>query len=212
MTPPPQGAIATDSSGPVLAAADEAVSCSSPASLPAAVLDSLSQAMVALSTTEDTAKVQQQLRDTLLEATGAEGNNVLHTAIVSQQIESVKLILNLVERSRAQDILDEPNSSGSPAVHLAVETGQLEVLSLLLAAGASPDRADSDGESAVHAAVRENSEGMLQVLLAAGADPNIPSHFGKIPWTMCVACVTCVSCMSSVPRVYCVLYDLKPAR
>ena len=157
-----------------------------------------------LSTTEDTAKVHQQLRDTLLETTGAEGNNVLHTAIVSQQIESVKLVLNLVERSGAQDILDEPNASGSPAVHLAVETGQLEVLALLLAAGASPDRADSDGESAVHAAVRENSERMLQVLLAAGADPNIPSHFGKCLWTVWltwvsyVTFVTCVSCMSCV--------------
>jgi NF-kappa-B inhibitor alpha len=106
---------------------------------------------------------------------------VLHTAVINGQLESLKLMLSLVDKSGQHEILDEANKSGVPLLQLAVQAGQPEVVRLLLASRVSPDCRDGDGESAVHAAVREDSADMLEQLLLAGADPNLPSHLGKFP-------------------------------
>jgi ankyrin repeat protein len=148
-------------------------------------MEGLTSALLKL-TTNNSPRARSEARELLLETSGCEGNNVLHTAIIKEASDSVKSILRLIEKSGEQEVLEETNKAGLNALLLAVHTGQPEVVCKLLECGANPDSQDNDGESAVHAAVREESSQMLQILLKAGANPNLPSHLGKFPLHLAV--------------------------
>jgi len=182
--PRSQGAIASDSVGPLDSVAVTSGQSKSQ-ELDEKVMEGLISALLTL-TTNDSPRARSEARELLLETIGCEGNNVLHTAIIKEASDSVKVILRLVEKSGEQEVLEETNKAGLNALLLAVHTGQPEVVSMLLECGANPDSRDKDGESAVHAAVREESPQMLQILLKAGADPNLPSHLGKFPLHLAV--------------------------
>ena len=149
------------------------------------MLDSLAASLSSLSTSGDPAAAQQHLKDTLL-ATGQDGHTVLHGAIINGEMESLNVMVSMVVKSGALDILDETTKSGSPAVHLAVQAGEVEAVQLLLGSGAALDSKDRDGESVVHAAVRGEDTNILAMILEAGADPNIPSYLGKFPLHLAV--------------------------
>jgi len=149
------------------------------------MLDSLAVSLSSLSTSGDPAAAQQHLRDALL-ATGQDGHSVLHGAIINGQMESLKVMVSMVVKSGALDILDETSKSGSPGVHLAVQAGEMEAVQLLLGSGAALDSKDRDGESVVHAAIRGEDTDILAIILEAGADPNIPSYLGKFPLHLAV--------------------------
>lgn len=149
------------------------------------MLDSLAVSLSSLSTSGDPAAAQQHLRDALL-ATGQDGHSVLHGAIINGQMKSLKVMVSMVVKSGALDILDETSKSGSPGVHLAVQAGEMEAVQLLLGSGAPLDSKDRDGESVVHAAIRGEDTDILAIILEAGADPNIPSYLGKFPLHLAV--------------------------
>jgi len=182
--PRSQGAIASDSGGPVAPVA--AISGQSTSQeLDGDLMEGLTSALLAL-TTDNSPRARSKAREVLLETTGCEGNNLLHTAIIKEAKDSVKTILRLIEKSGQQEVLEETNKAGLNALLLAVHTDQPEVVCLLLESGANPDCRDKDGESGVHAAVREESAQMLRILLKAGANPNLPSHLGKFPLHLAV--------------------------
>jgi Rel/ankyrin family protein len=182
--PRSQGAIASDSVGPLEPVAVISGQSASQ-ELDGKVMEGLTSALLKL-TTNNSPRARSEARELLLETSGCEGNNVLHTAIIKEASDSVKSILRLIEKSGEQEVLEETNKAGLNALLLAVHTGQPEVVCKLLECGANPDSRDNDGESAVHAAVREESSQMLQILLKAGANPNLPSHLGKFPLHLAV--------------------------
>lgn len=49
-------------------------------------------------------RARSEARELLLETTGCEGNNVLHTAIIKEASDSVKSILRLIEKSGEQEV------------------------------------------------------------------------------------------------------------
>ena len=49
-------------------------------------------------------RARSEARELLLETTGCEGNNILHTAIIKEASDSVKTILRLIEKSGEQEV------------------------------------------------------------------------------------------------------------
>jgi len=145
------------------------------------VLNTMTQAMNNLTTSTDKEKTRTQIRESLMDVTNNEGNNIIHIAVINRQVDALRLIIDMVDKLDVGDVLDEPNRIGSSALHLAVETNQPDAVTMLLASKTYPNKLDRDGDTAVHIAIRENSLLILQVLLQHQADPNIPNHFGKFP-------------------------------
>jgi len=172
------GTIASDSCTASAASDSRPSSCSD---LSNDVLNTMTQAMYNLTTSNDKEQTRKQIRDSLMDVTNNEGNNIIHIAVINRQLEALKLIIDMVDKIDIGDVLDEPNRIGSSALHLAVETNQIEAVRMLLASKAYPNKLDRDGDTAVHIAIRENSLQILQTLLQHQADPNIPNHFGKFP-------------------------------
>ncbi|MBI3927889.1 MAG: ankyrin repeat domain-containing protein [Armatimonadetes bacterium] len=75
------------------------------------------------------------------------------------------------------------DEAGRTSLMLACDRGDLEMVELLLAAGADPAAREPDtGESALHCAVRRGNPGIVKTLLAAGADPDLPDTWeGSTP-------------------------------
>jgi ankyrin repeat protein len=67
------------------------------------------------------------------------------------------------------------------ALDNAVETGNLELVALLIAAHADVNHRNVDGWSTLHFAAHHSRYEFVKVLVAAGADVNLPNKLGKTP-------------------------------
>jgi len=182
------GTIASDSCTASAASDSRPSSCSD---LSNDVLNTMTQAMYNLTTSNDKEQTRKQIRDSLMDVTNNEGNNIIHIAVINRQLEALKLIIDMVDKIDIGDVLDEPNRIGSSALHLAVETNQLEAVRMLLASKAYPNKLDRDGDTAVHIAIRENSVQILQTLLQhqvsnQNMKTNIRRHFFRLIQTFLI--------------------------
>lgn len=82
--------------------------------------------------------------------------------------------------SAKQEFLDDP------ALKAAVESESMEILKLLLEAGAQINAKTSGGETALTEAARTGKVEMVKILLEAGANPNIQDRMEMTPlhWTI----------------------------
>lgn len=71
------------------------------------------------------------------------------------------------------------NATGETALHHAAIQGNLEIVRLLLAAGAEPDLAGEHGFTPLHEAILQGHVEIIRQLLAAGADPLLKNEWGK---------------------------------
>jgi ankyrin repeat protein len=78
-------------------------------------------------------------------------------------------------RGRAPELRVVEELPGSSPI---VATADIEILELLLQAGADPDLANGDGETALMHAAERGDRDAVTALLAHGADPTIQSHAG----------------------------------
>ena len=67
------------------------------------------------------------------------------------------------------------------ALNLAAQNGHVEVVKLLLEAGAEIDAANLGGSTALHLAAVNGCTGVVRLLLAAGADQNLTDQRGDRP-------------------------------
>uniref|UniRef100_A0A803SNL4 Ankyrin repeat domain 52 n=1 Tax=Anolis carolinensis TaxID=28377 RepID=A0A803SNL4_ANOCA len=105
------------------------------------------------------------------------GYTLLHTAAASGQIEVVKHLLRLG--------IDEPNSFGNTALHIACYMGQDAVANELVNYGANVNQPNEKGFTPLHfAAVSTNGALCLELLVNNGADVNFQSKEGKSPLHM----------------------------
>ena len=134
MSLPQMGTIASDSCAPPQAKVD----------LSNEVLTTMTQAMNSLTTSTNRDQTRIQIRNSLLEVTNDEGNklvtsplstfdhfvlfSIIHIAASNKQVEALKLIIDMVERIDISDVLDEPNQSGSTALHIAAEQDHLDAV------------------------------------------------------------------------------------
>jgi ankyrin repeat protein len=75
--------------------------------------------------------------------------------------------------------VNAPGRDGTPALHWAVRTDELEMARLLLAAGADPGIANRYGVTPLFLACANGNAVMIRLLLEAGADPNSVDPTGE---------------------------------
>jgi ankyrin repeat protein len=64
-------------------------------------------------------------------------------------------------------------------------TGRPDIISLLLASGASIDARDHYGSTALHVACQFNKTAAVHILLEHGADDTVQDNFGATPLQRC---------------------------
>jgi len=94
---------------------------------------------------------------------------LLHTAAKKGNCEIVQMLLNHNAN------INERNSSGMTAMHLAIEYQQEDVIMILLRNGVDINAADNEGRTALSMAVNNSCESGVRLFLLHGADPMIQS-------------------------------------
>lgn len=108
------------------------------------------------------------------------GNTPLHLAVRELRLECVK---ELTTCSRlTSDHLIVTNYSGVSALHLAVQKGRGDIITMLLSAGADVNQRDlGSGRSPLHWAVEAQNTQLVDLLLSAGAVVDQRSYAGHTP-------------------------------
>ncbi|EAY16383.1 ankyrin repeat protein, putative [Trichomonas vaginalis G3] len=75
--------------------------------------------------------------------------------------------------------INEKDNGGLTALHIAVDSNQLEIVEFLLSHGANIDEKDNDGLTALHIAVKSNQLKIVEFLLSHGANINEKDYLGK---------------------------------
>lgn len=78
-------------------------------------------------------------------------------------------------------LLEARDEGGNTPLIVASATGQMDVLSVLLAQGADPNAQNNAGETALLHAVHEGEEDIVRLLRAAGAQTDLGSASGVLP-------------------------------
>ncbi|HVH28006.1 MAG TPA: ankyrin repeat domain-containing protein [Vicinamibacterales bacterium] len=105
----------------------------------------------------------------------AESDSPLAEAAMKRDAAAVRALL-------AQRVdVNAPGNDGTPALHWAVRTDELEMARLLLGAGADPKQANRYGVTPLFLACANGNEAMIRLLLDAGADPNATDPTGETP-------------------------------
>ncbi|KAM9539470.1 NF-kappa-B inhibitor alpha-like [Salvelinus alpinus] len=104
------------------------------------------------------------------------GNTPLHLAVRELRQDCVR---EITSNCQSTDYLHVTNYSGVSALHLAVQRGKEDIISMLIDAGANVNQRDlGSGRSPLHWAVESQSPRLVQLLLQGGADVDQPSYAG----------------------------------
>ncbi len=91
-----------------------------------------------------------------------DGTTLLHAAVRSENLETVREVLKLNPAIDAFDV------EGNTPLHLAAGLGQAEILHVLMTAGARPELVNGNGLNALHLAALNGSTDTLASVLKAG--------------------------------------------
>ncbi|KAL0994266.1 hypothetical protein UPYG_G00120010 [Umbra pygmaea] len=104
------------------------------------------------------------------------GNTALHLAVRELRHDCVREITSNYQNT---DYLHITNYLGLSALHVAVQRGKEEIISLLIDAGADVNQRDlGSGRSPLHWAVESQSPRVVQLLLQGGANVEQPTYAG----------------------------------
>ncbi|CAB1352688.1 unnamed protein product [Coregonus sp. 'balchen'] len=104
------------------------------------------------------------------------GNTPLHLAVRELRQDCVR---EITSNCQSTDYLHVTNYSGVSALHLAVQRGKEDIISMLIEAGANVNQRDlGSGRSPLHWAVESQSPRLVQLLLQGGANVDQPSYAG----------------------------------
>ncbi|KAJ1347210.1 hypothetical protein KIN20_002218 [Parelaphostrongylus tenuis] len=99
--------------------------------------------------------------------TNANGENLLHISVKSNDLESVLFLL-----SNSNDAARAVDGTGRNAIHYAADVDNELILRNLLLVGCDVNVTANDGSTALHVAVRGNRPHHTEILLENGADAN----------------------------------------
>ncbi|MBN1417980.1 MAG: ankyrin repeat domain-containing protein [Planctomycetes bacterium] len=91
--------------------------------------------------------------------------------------------LSYLAKRRDPELVADAGEARTPLI-VAVKNGRLEVVEVLLEAGADPNGADRDGATALHYAAQQSDPAFVKRLLAAKANPNARTGLGVTPLHM----------------------------
>lgn len=98
-------------------------------------------------------------RDAVIQAADAEGNTLLHLAVVAANLG----IVNLLLEKNADPLVKRED--GQTAIHLCAKTGSTEVLDRLIETGGDLNDVDGKNETILHKAAQHNRESVIKYIL-----------------------------------------------
>ncbi|KAL6463217.1 hypothetical protein MHYP_G00276080 [Metynnis hypsauchen] len=108
------------------------------------------------------------------------GHTPLHLAVREQRTECVRALTS--RTCTTPEHLNITNYAGVSALHLAVQKGRCDIISMLLEAGANVNQRDQgSGRTPLHWAVESQSCAVVELLLRAGASVDQRSYAGHTP-------------------------------
>ena len=99
----------------------------------------------------------------------------LIAALNNRQVDDVFRLASMFEGKK------ELHPDGSTAIHMAAAQGDMEILSVLLAAGHRPNTVDRVGNTAMHAAAAAGMENAVQFLFSRGGYATTRNNEGLTP-------------------------------
>jgi ankyrin repeat protein len=109
-----------------------------------------------------------------------DGKNALHVTAENGSIDILRLLL---DHGAVVDALAAPHQS--TALIYACQNDHIEVVKVLLAAGANVNAVNCYGNSGLHEAARLGYVALLKLLIEAGAHVNLANHKGSTPMHFC---------------------------
>lgn len=112
---------------------------------------------------------------TYVNATNCYGEPALYYAAIKENQDLVQFLL--------QNGASPNPDLACPLIQVAVETGNIEITTLLINAGAAVDATDNEGSTALHTAILNDPANpqMIEFLLWNHADPNSENNEGDTP-------------------------------
>ncbi|XP_072531700.1 NF-kappa-B inhibitor beta [Salminus brasiliensis] len=108
------------------------------------------------------------------------GHTPLHLAVREQRTECVRELTSYTRPALKH--LNITNYAGVSALHLAVQKGRCDIISMLLKAGADVNQRDQgSGRTPLHWAVESQNCAVVELLLRAGASVDQRSYAGHTP-------------------------------
>ncbi len=114
-----------------------------------------------------------QLTPRLLDISNNHGHYPVHTAILNNQIDCLRIFLT---KKGVEDLAD---SSGEVALHYAGQYGSKETVALCCKAYKNIDLPDSEGRTPLMLAARAGNTDAMQILVEHGADVNLRDNYGS---------------------------------
>lgn len=107
------------------------------------------------------------------------GRTLLQECVTLSDVDMVK---SLIEYGAAN--VNAQNDDGKTALHIASRAGALNIVCLLLDAGAQTDIQCLDGTTSLHLAMWKNKSQVVERLIKAGANPNLQDqdHWTPLHW------------------------------
>ena len=108
--------------------------------------------------------------------------SVITAYVAALKAGDAKGVRTAIESGLPRSLLDDVAQSGQTALTRAASLGQVEIVEVLLEAGADANRADKTGMKPLHAALKGKAKSCEQAalaLLSAGADPSAICDAGK---------------------------------
>ena len=104
-----------------------------------------------------------------------------YKAVQHDDIATLKAMLPSSTEEREKFLDARDSTTGASALHEAVRRGNLDVVDMLLEAGAKPDSTDHYGYAPLHSAARNNQVSIVQSLVNHGANVNISNSLARTP-------------------------------
>jgi ankyrin repeat protein len=109
------------------------------------------------------------------------------TSQSGESTESVEVARIRAIIKNSPDLIDAPQGGGETLLHIAAQSGDLDVVKLLLESGADINGSKPFSATALHYAAGNGHETVVRFLLSRGADPNGESAIGITPLGLAVA-------------------------
>ncbi|KAG0131687.1 ankyrin repeat-containing domain protein [Tuber indicum] len=116
------------------------------------------------------------------------GHTPLHLSIKHQ---STRLLHQLLSHPLGKSHVDVPAWDGRTPLHMAVSTGNRDLVCMLVGAGANIDckQRGRQALTPLHMALERRDKGMFGLLRELGADENVPDVFGfTVEWHLRLGC------------------------
>ena len=109
-----------------------------------------------------------------------------YRAVQHDDAATLEAMLPASPQERARFLDADDSTTGASALHMAVRRGDLDIVEMLLKAGANPNSTDHYGYAPLHPAARQNRVDILQSLVNHGADLDISNAIERTPLKVAV--------------------------